>query len=253
MALFDADRPLRVVALFSGGASGVRYLLDQAPHCGERYEVVGAFTDDPSAPGVGALEDRGVAVETNDIRTFYEERGADTDDMAVRADYDAETVERIDRFDADVVLLSGYMRIVTEPLLEEYPILNVHPADLAITDEGGDRVYVGHDPVYDAVTDGRTETRSTVHLVTAGVDEGPLVVRSRPFPVRTEQVSTLREFGAEDALRAYVDAHQEWMKWDGDGPALATALRLVADGAVAYAEDGGLLVDGEPEPYDLSD
>jgi folate-dependent phosphoribosylglycinamide formyltransferase PurN len=251
MPVFDADRPPRVVALFSGGASGVRYLLEHDPNCGERYEVVGAFTDDPSAPGVNALEARGVDVEAHDIRAFYEARGADTGDMDVRAAFDAETVDRIERFDADVVLLSGYMWLLTDPMVEAYPVLNVHPADLTVTDDDGERVYVGHDPVYDAVTDGRAETRSTVHFVTPGVDEGPLLVRSRPFPVNQEQVATLQAHGGEAALRQYADAHQEWMKWDGDGPALATALRLVADGAVQFAGGGGLLVDGEPGPYDL--
>jgi folate-dependent phosphoribosylglycinamide formyltransferase PurN len=250
MAIFDADRPLRVVALFSGGASAVRYLLDHEPACGERYEVVGAFTDDPEAPGVEALASRGVEVESEDIRAFYEARGADTGNMDVRAEFDAATAERLDRFDADVVVLSGYMWILTAPMVEAAPILNVHPADLTIR-EGGERVYVGHDPVYDAVTDGRAETRSTVHLVTPGVDEGPLVVLSRPFPVATEQVATLQSSGAEEALRAYVDAHQEWMKWDGDGPAMATAVSLVAEGAVEHADDGGVLVDGEPGPYVL--
>jgi phosphoribosylglycinamide formyltransferase-1 len=141
------------------------------------------------------------------------------------------------------------MWILTDPMVEAYPLLNVHPADLTVT-EGGERVYVGHDPVYDAVTDGRAETRSTVHFVTPGVDEGPLVVRSRAFPVEQDQVATLRAHGAEDALRAYVDAHQEWMKWDGDGPALAEAVRLVAAGRVTLA-DGEALVDGEPGPVDL--
>lgn len=249
MTVFDADRPLRVVALFSGGASGVRYLLDHDPACGERYEVVGAFTDDPDAHGIEALESRGIDVERHDVRAFYDERGADISDMDVRAEFDAETVARIERFDADVAVLSGYMWICTDPLVEAYPMLNVHPADLTITDDG-ERVYVGHDPVYDAVTDGRAETRSTVHMVTPGVDEGPLVVLSRAFPVNQEQIATLQEYGADDSLREYVDAHQEWMKWDGDGPALATALTLLAEGKVSYEPDG-LFVDGEPGPYVL--
>ena len=252
MPVFDADRPLRVVVFFSGGASGARYLLDHDPACGERYEVVGAFTDDPDAPGVEALAQRGVEVEAHDLEAFCEERGAAVGDMEVRAAFDAETAARVERFDADLVVLSGYMRILTAPVIEAYPVLNVHPADLTVTDDDGDRVYVGADAVHDAIVDGRAATRSTVHLVTAGVDEGPLLVRSRPFPVRREQVETLQAFAAGDALRDYADAHQEWMKWDGDGPALATALALVADGKVGFAPEGGLVVDGEPGPYDMT-
>jgi len=251
MAVFDADRPPRVVALFSGGASAARYLLDHDPDCGERYAVVGAFTDDPGAPGVDALEARGVPVAANDFAAFHEARGAEFDDMDTRRAYDAATADRVERFDPDVVVLSGYMRVLTAPMLGAYPTLNVHPADLAVTDEEGDRRYVGTDAVHDAIADGRGATRSTVHLVTAAVDAGPLVVRSKPFPVRREQVATLREHGEDAALRNYADAHQTWMKWEGDGPALAAALGLVADGEVAYADDGGVTVAGEPGPYDL--
>jgi folate-dependent phosphoribosylglycinamide formyltransferase PurN len=250
MPLFEADRPLRVVTLFSGGASGVRYLADHDPGYGDAYEVVGALTDDPDAPGVEALKSRGIPVEVHDIEAFYDERNADTSDLDVREAFDAVTAQRIGRFDPDLVLLSGYMRILTDPMVAAHPTLNVHPADLTITDDDGERVYVGHDPVHDAITDGRSETRSSVHFVTPGVDEGPLVVLSKPFPVRREQIATLLKHGSEDALRNYVDAHQEWMKWDGDGPALATALDLVASGGVAFA-DGEAVVDGEPGPFEL--
>ncbi len=246
----DSEGPLRVVVLFSGGASGVRYLAENDPNCGDAYEVVGAFTDAPDAPGVEAVRERGVPVETNDIEAFYDERNADTGDMAVRAEFDRETRRRIERFDPDLLVLSGYMRILTDPLVEAYPIVNVHPADLTVTDGSGERVYTGADSVFDAVTAGEPETRSTVHLVTTDVDAGPILVRSPPFEVHRDLVETVETHGAEDALREYVDAHQEWMKWAGDGPALARALELVAAGRVER-EGPGVLIDGQSGYWDL--
>jgi len=249
MALFEGDRPLRVVAFFSGGASGVRYLMDHDAAWGEAYEVVGAFTDDPDAAGVAHLEDAGVDVLARDIRGFYEGRGADLGDMAVRESFDSITADRVADFDPDLVVLSGYMWILTDPVLERYPVINVHPADLLVEDDG-ERVYTGADAVYEAVTDGREHTRSSVHLVTAAVDDGPVLVRSRPLAVATDLVADLQAAGADDAVRSYADAHQEWMKWAADGPALAAALELVADGRVAVADDGAV-VDGQPAPHDL--
>lgn len=249
MEAFDGGRPLRVVVFFSGGASGFRYLSEHDHNYGASYEVVGGFTTDPDCAGVEALEARDVPVEVNDVRAFYHERGADPTDLDVRAEFDAETADRIARFDPDLLLLSGYMWILTDPLLEAYPILNVHPADLTITDEAGERTYVGKNPVHDAIRDGRPETRSSVHFVTPGVDEGPVLVLSRPFPVHVDLVETLVEFDDGEALLNYAEAHQEWMKWEGDGPAIAKGLELIADGRVELTE-GEALVDGEPGPYE---
>ena len=252
MSLFDADRPLRVVVFFSGSASGFRYLATTDDRYGDAYRVVGGFTDDADCSGVEHLENHGVPVVSSDIDAFYAERGAETGNMEVRTAYDEHTRELIEGFDADLVLLSGYMWILTDPILESYPVINVHPADLTIDDEDGDRVYVGADPVYDAIVTGETETRSSVHAVTADVDAGPVLVRSKPFEVHRPLVDGLIEFGADDALRDYVDAHQEWMKWEGDGPAIARALQLIATGRVELDGETAL-IDGEPGPYDLDE
>ncbi|MFQ3294831.1 MAG: phosphoribosylglycinamide formyltransferase-1 [Halobacteriales archaeon] len=250
MTLFDADRPLRVVVFFSGSASGFRYLANNDDSFGEAYTVVGGFTDDPDCPGVDHLERHDVPVESNDIEAFYAERNADPGDMTVREEFDEHATSLIDRFDADLVLLSGYMWILTEPVLDAYPVLNVHPADLTIEDDDGKRVYVGADPVYDAVRAGENQTRSSVHAVTAHVDAGPVLVRSKPLEVHRPLVESLLEYGADDAFRDYVDAHQEWMKWEGDGPAIAAALQLIAAGRVAL-KGGRAVIDGEPGPDDL--
>ena len=236
---------LRILVFFSGGASGLRYLANEDPNYGEKYEVVGAFTDVPDAPGVEFVRDSGIPLETNDLEAFYAERDTPTTDLDVREEFDAETREMIAPYEPDVVLLSGYMRILTAPVVSEYPIVNVHPADLRVEDDEGERAYTGFDPVRDAVLAGEDETRSSVHLVTEDVDDGPLLVVSPPFRVEREMVETLREHSDED-LDAYIEAHQEWMKWGGDGPALAKTLELVADGRIEL-ETGE--VDGERGPY----
>lgn len=251
MPVFDADRPLRVAVLFSGGASGFRYLADEDPNYGDAYEVVCGFCTDPDAPGVAALRERDVPVETRDLRRFYDERDAETGDMEVREAYDRRTRDALAAYDPDLVLLSGYMWILTTPVVEAFPVLNVHPADLTVR-EDGDRKYVGADPVYDAIVAGDDDTRSTVHFVTTAVDEGPILARSRPFEVHRELVADLQARDAESGLRDYADAHQEWMKWEGDGPAIARALELVADGRVD--RDGATVrIDGQVGFYDLGD
>ncbi len=246
----DSDADVRVAVFFSGGASALQYLAAEDPNYGELYDVVGAFTDQPDAEGVEACRSLDVPVKSNDIDAFYSERDAPMKDMDVRREFDRETLEMVDTWDADVILLSGYMRILTAPVVEEYTVVNVHPADLRF-EEDGERVYTGFDPVWDAVEAGEPYTRSSVHLVTAEVDDGPLLTVSRPFEVHRDLVDALLEHGAGDAVRSYVDSHQEWMKWLGDGPAVAKALELLAEDRIdIHDEDDGktAYVDGEEGP-----
>jgi len=250
MSTFDADRPLRVAALFSGGASAVRYLTDRNSDVGDAYEFVGAIASDQHAPGIDALESRDIPVGVRDIEAFYEERDADRHDMAVRRAFDRETRDVLSVWDPDLVILSGYMWILTDPVVSTYPVLNVHPADLTVTHEDGDRKYVGADPVRDAIAAGADRTRSSVHYVVSEVDEGPILVLSKPFPVHRDLVEALEANDAEDALEDYVDAHQEWMKWEGDGPAFANALELIAEGRVRRDGDA-VYVDGDLGPVEL--
>lgn len=250
MALFDADRPLRVVVFFSGGASGFAYLADHDPRYGDLYEVVGGLTDDPEAAGIARLRSEDVPVRINDIDAFYDERGADRRDLGVRESFDAESREMIEGFDPDLVLLSGYMWILTTPVIDAYPTINVHPADLRIETNDGERRFVGFDPVFDAIEAGETETRSSVHFVTSDVDDGPLISISRPFPVHEPLIGALDSFDDGDGLRAYADAHQAWMKWEGDGPAIAKALELIARGRLSL--DGPAVeIDGTLGVFDL--
>jgi folate-dependent phosphoribosylglycinamide formyltransferase PurN len=249
MTTFDADRPLRVAALFSGGASAVRHLVDRDPNSGDPYEFVGAIASDPDAPGIDALESRNVEVEPRDIEAFYEDRDADLRDMAVREVFDRGTCDLLSAWNPDLVILSGYMWILTDPVVAQYPVLNVHPADLTVTDDEGDRKYVGADPVRDAILEGADRTRSSVHYVVPEVDEGPILVLSKPFPVHRDMVEGLETNDAGHALENYVDAHQEWMKWDGDGPAYAKALELIAEGRVRREGDV-VYVDGDPGPVE---
>lgn len=250
MHVFDADHRLRVAVFFSGGASGFRYLAANDPNFGDSYAVVVGFTDDPSCRGVSAFNAADVPVESNDLRAFYDERDADRRNLDVRAAFDKHTRSLLEPYEPDLVLLSGYMWILTEPIIDTYPTVNVHPADLTIEDETGERVYVGFDPVADAIHAGEPETRSCVHFVTSDVDAGPILVRSKPFPVHQALTSCLARHEADEQLRGYIDAHQEWMKWEGDGPCLAAALDVIGRGHVK--RDGGtVVINGEPGYLEL--
>jgi hypothetical protein len=85
--------------------------------------------------------------------------------------------------------------------------------------------------VRDAIVDGRTSTKATVHLVDEEPDGGAPLVESWPFPV-SPLVADARALGAREMLNAYVFAHQEWMIRAASGTLLGSALRLIAEGTV---------------------
>ncbi|MBI1730752.1 hypothetical protein HY229_03255 [Candidatus Acetothermia bacterium] len=213
------DHKMRVVVVFSGGASAFQYLLKSDPNLNKKYEFVGAFTNTKTASAVEVAERVGIPVEILDYRDFIHERNKRFSDPEVRNDYFKNVVTVLEKWKSDLIIHSGFMLIATEPYLSRFKnkILNVHPADLTILDERGKRKYAGLHVVEKAFKAGATTTRSTIHLVTEGVDEGPIIALSEPLKIHP---------GISP------EEHQEKMKWACDGPAYQKALELIADGRV---------------------
>lgn len=250
--LVDAEPPVRVAVLTSTDDARLRHLLADDPNRGDRYEVVAGVVDLADEGGTALLEDYGVPATVRDIHAFYDERDAPLEELAVREAFDAGTADRLAEHDPDLVVLAGYLHVLTAPMLDRYPIVSAHHGDLTVRDGAGRPVYTGLDAVEDAVRAGETATRETTHVVTEAVDAGPVVARSRPYEVHRELVEDALEGDAADVLDAYVFAHRQWMVRAGGGPTLAKTLELIADGRVALAGDG-VAVDGRRGYYQLGE
>jgi phosphoribosylglycinamide formyltransferase-1 len=242
---------LRVAVLCSRRAPGLSYLLE-APERGRSYEVVAVITSDAECVERERLAAARVPCVLHHLRAFYEARGARLGDMGPRADYDRGTVELLAPYRPDLVILCGYLHIVTRPILEAYAerVINVHDSDLMLTDATGLPKYRGLHAVRDAVFAGEGETRSTVHLATPVCDAGPPMIRSWSFPTHP-MVDEARSSGAADILKAYAYAQREWMMRASWGPLLATAIGLYAEDQVRILH-GRALVAGAVGPGDLS-
>jgi phosphoribosylglycinamide formyltransferase-1 len=94
-------------------------------------------------------------------------------DYASRAEFDAALRVVIDRFAPDLVVLAGFMRILTAPLVDHYAgrMLNIHPSLLPN--------FPGLDTHRQAIEAGMTEHGATVHIVTAELDHGPVLAQAR--------------------------------------------------------------------------
>lgn len=89
-----------------------------------------------------------------------------------RRAYDSELVAALELHHLDYIVLAGYMRIISAPLLNRYPgrIINIHPADTT--------QHQGLDGYRWAFENALPETRITVHVVDAGLDTGPIIAQT---------------------------------------------------------------------------
>jgi folate-dependent phosphoribosylglycinamide formyltransferase PurN len=223
--------PLRVAVLCSGRAPGLAHLLTNAAGYRRTWDIVCCLTSEAAFAEEGLAAAHGVAIVRHPIRQFYTGRDpqARLSDQQLRAEYDRRTVALLAPYAPNVILLAGYLRLLTAPMLAAFAgrLLNVHHADLLLRDAGGGPRYPGLRAVRDAILAGEHETRSTLHLVTNNLDDGPVLLRSPAFPV-PELVRSALARGERDLLRNAIRAHQEWMLREAFGPLMAEALDYLA-------------------------
>jgi len=137
-------------------------VADRTPG-GAEFAVV--LTNDTDAPVLGKAADR-------DIPTEVVERGEDEE----REAHEERVLDALADYEFDLVVLDGYMRILSETFLNAAPTtLNVHPALLP--------AFKGMSPHEDVLDAGVKTTGCTVHVVDESVDGGPIVTQE-PVPVR---------------------------------------------------------------------
>lgn len=152
---------LRVVVLISGQGSNLRAFIESCADGSIPASVV-AVGADVNAPGLDHARAAG-------IPTFVEPfaLGGDRDAWGERL------ADAVDEFDPDVVILSGFMRLVPPVFVRRFApaLINTHPAFLP--------EFPGAHAVRDAFEAGVTETGASVIVVDDGVDTGPILAQRR--------------------------------------------------------------------------
>ncbi|MEZ4405757.1 MAG: phosphoribosylglycinamide formyltransferase [Polyangiales bacterium] len=165
----------RVAVLVSGSGTNLQALLD-AQGRGELGADIALVIS--NRPGVKALERAAAAGVTHAV--------IEHKSYASREDFDAALRDRVRASGATLVVLAGFMRVLTRVFLDAFPdaVLNVHPALLPS--------FPGVDAQAQALAYGVKLTGCTVHLVDAGVDTGPIVSQSAVEVRDDDTVDTLR-------------------------------------------------------------
>lgn len=193
---------MKVAVLASGAGTNLQALLDQV-HGREGVEIVAVASDKAEAPALERARRAGV-----EVGSFVETEfpGREARDAAM-ADWLAER-------GADLVVLAGYMRLLSGAFLARFPgrVINVHPALLP--------AFPGLRPVDDALDYGVKVFGVTVHFVDDGVDSGPVILqRAIELPDARDAASVLE--------RLHPIEHE----------LLPEAVRLIARGAVRFDPD----------------
>lgn len=206
------------------------------------FEIVGIFADNPESKAVATAQQYGIPWEAIDIRQFYADRDKPLKDRQVRAEFDAEAMALLEKFHADLILLAGYVWATTDVVLDNYVVVNVHPADLAVLDETGRRALAGANGIKAAFDRKMDYLRASAHLATKELDAGPLLVRSPKIPVDY----TLH--GDYDTrFRHYLKLVNEQNRLVG-----ARAVLELALGNFTTDDDNRLYYKGQPAPQGLT-
>jgi len=251
-----ASGPMRVAGFMSGSGTNLLKILERQAALEQEpggcpYRVAVIFTDNPASNASRIGGEYGVPVIVEDILAFYRARGHDSKkDLSLRPAFDRRVVERLAPYEADCVVLAGYMCVVTGPLLEAFPgrIVNVHPADLRVR-EAGRRKYTGDHAVRDAILAGETALHSSTHIVRQEVDGGEILQVSDPVPVDLPPGVALQDLTGAEGMRRLneiADRHQERLKREGDWRVLPQTLERLSRGRYATDPAGRVYLDGRP-------
>ncbi len=165
-----------IVVLISGNGSNLQAIIDACDSRIKHGHVVAVFSDKADAYGLSRAEDADIpAIALN------------PKDFADRATFDAELMQRIDNYQPDLVVLAGYMRILSGTFVSHYlgKMINIHPSLLP--------KYPGLHTHQRAIDDGESQHGTSVHFVTEELDSGPVIVQAKVPVFEDDTADVLRQ------------------------------------------------------------
>jgi phosphoribosylglycinamide formyltransferase-1 len=158
----DNTMPSRIVVLISGSGTNLQALIDACKTNDYPGEIVGVLSNKADAYGLTRAENAGITTAAISHINFDS-----------RESYDQALISKIDQFKPDVVVLAGFMRILTPAFVQHYQgkLLNIHPSLLP--------KYQGLNTHQRAIDAGDQEHGVSVHFVTEELDGGPVILQAK--------------------------------------------------------------------------
>ena len=206
-------QPCNVVVLLSGTGSNLQALIESTGDGENPARIAAVIANRSDAYGLQRARQAGIATQVLEHADF-----------ADRDAFDQALMQAIDSFAPQLVVLTGFMRILTPAFVRHYHgrLLNIHPSLLPR--------HKGLHTHQRALQAGDAEHGCTVHFVTEELDGGPLVVQA-VVPVQSQDTA------ASLAQRVHTQEHHVY----------PLAVRWFAEGRLRLGDSGPLL-DGNPLP-----
>jgi phosphoribosylglycinamide formyltransferase-1 len=180
---------LRIGVLASGSGSNLQSIIDNSERGVLPIDVACVISNNTAAFALERARKHGIPALHIDHRIF-----------TGREAYDAALVETLHEYGVELVVLAGFMRIITPVLLDAFPsaVMNIHPALLP--------AFPGLHAQRQAIDYGVKVSGCTVHFVDAGTDTGPIITQAAVPVMEEDTEETLSARIVTEEHRIYPEA-----------------------------------------------
>lgn len=170
--------PLRLCILISGNGSNLQSIINAVENGNLDARVVAVISNNPDAFGLTRAQNHGIPAWTINHRDYPQ-----------RQAFDLALKKQINESQADFVVLAGFMRILDSAFIQSFErrILNIHPSLLPR--------YKGLNTFQRALENGDSEHGVSIHLVTAELDDGPLLMQESFAISKDDSIADIQQKG----------------------------------------------------------
>ena len=171
-----AGLPISVVVLISGSGTNLQAIIDGQQNGTLPISIKAVISNRPGVKGLERAQQADIATKVIDHKNFDN-----------REAFDQQLMTEIDSHQPQLVVLAGFMRVLTEGFVEHYlgRLLNIHPSLLPL--------YPGLNTHQRALEAGDKEHGTTVHFVTPQLDGGPAIVQAKVSVLANDTAETLAQ------------------------------------------------------------
>ncbi len=185
----QAQQKAKLLVLISGRGSNMVSIINAIEQGDLPAEIVAVISNRPDAAGLDLAQQAGINTAVVDHTQFDS-----------REQFDQYLSQTIDSYTPDLVILAGFMRILTAEFVAHYAnkLLNIHPSLLP--------KFKGLHTHQRAIDAQETEHGATVHFVTAELDDGPIVLQARVPVYDNDDADLLAKRVLKQEHQLYPDA-----------------------------------------------